>query len=421
MRLTAETFIQDLSGAEKDRIGRVEGLLGPLRESAVEADKLGAFPMQHLNRFKESGLLGLIVPKEFGGLGGGLRDLAAVTYSLGTACPSTALTYFFHSSTASRGLLALDALAAGLFTGSEVTDVRDFAVKVLGRMGHEKLWFSNFASETVKSENAAVTVGTEATPVDGGFEITGSKSFGCGTGVSDMYLVTARVKGSKDASGLATFFVEPTARGLTERHKWDAIGMRGTATHGINLDKVFVPQKEALVVPGAFIKMMKMSKGSFVGNQLAGTACYLGAAYRVYSEALDNISQKTFVDTGKSIADTPFIQEIFGKMVRDLESANLWLRRQLDLETREHSVPKDRVVAQWRICKGEVAENCFNVAAGALKLTGTSGTGNSGIVARSLRDLAMGLVQAFPPERGRVEAAKTMLNQHSQELFGVKG
>ena len=421
MTLTAESFIDDLSSDEKCRISPVEELLSPLRRAALVADQDGIFPRSHLPIFKDSGLLGLLVPEEYGGMGGGLRELTAVTYSLGTACPSTALTYFFHCSTASRGLLSLAALDAGLFNESEKPVVKDFAEKILTRMGRDNLWFSNFASETVKSQSAAVTVGTEAVEVDGGYEITGSKSFGCGTGVSDLYLVTARMKGSADAAGLATFFVKPDAKGVTERHKWDAIGMRGTATHGINLDRVFVPQSEALVVPGAFVNMMKMSRGSFVGNQLAGTACYLGAAQNLYCETLDNLSQKKFADTGRPITDTPFIQEIFGKMARDLGRAHLWLRRQLDLETRSHNMSKDDVVAKWRICKGEVAESCFEVATSALKLSGTSGTGNSGLVARSLRDLSMGLVQAFPPERGRIEAAKSILNQRGQDLFGVKG
>ena len=420
MHITADAFVSDMNSEERERVGRVEPLLHEIREKSLGADQNASFPQTHVALFKESGLLGLMVPKEYGGLGGGLRDLAAVTFSLGTACPSTALTYFFHCSTSSRGLLALDAIEAGLFNNDEGKKVRSFAEKVLGRMGAEGLWFSNFASESVKSQKAAVTVNTEAKPVEGGYELSGSKSFGCGTGVSDYYLVTGKMEGSENADGLATFFVKPDSKGVSERHKWDAIGMRGSATHGINLDKVFIPEDEALVVPGSFTKMMKMSRGSFVGNQIAGTACYLGAAHNLYKETLDNLSQKSFADTGKPISDTPFIQEIIGKMARDLSTATLWMRHQLHLETQDHNLPKDQVIAQWRICKGEVSEKCFRIAESALKVSGTSGTGNTGIVARSLRDLSMGLVQAFPPERGRIEAARTILNQNTQDLFGIR-
>ena len=73
------------------------------------------FPVGHVQLLREAGLLGLVVPEEFGGLGGTLRDLAAATFAMGTACPSTALAYFFHNTSASRGLLPLEAIEAGLF------------------------------------------------------------------------------------------------------------------------------------------------------------------------------------------------------------------------------------------------------------------------------------------------------------------
>ncbi len=49
-------------------------------------------------------------------MGGTLRDLAATTYALGTACGSTALSYFFHCSSSSRGMLPLGAIDAGLYS-----------------------------------------------------------------------------------------------------------------------------------------------------------------------------------------------------------------------------------------------------------------------------------------------------------------
>ncbi|MEZ5267243.1 MAG: hypothetical protein R2789_01285 [Microthrixaceae bacterium] len=60
------------------------------------------------------------------------------------------------------------------------------------------------------------------------------------------------------------------------------------------------------------------------------------------------------------------------------------------------------MVANWRIAKGMVAEEGFAVAKCALKACGTSNTTFSGTVSRMYRDLTMGLVQAFPAERGRL-------------------
>jgi alkylation response protein AidB-like acyl-CoA dehydrogenase len=421
-RLTGQALIEDMSPEEMARAERVEGVLPSLRAVAAEVDAKGEFHVPHVKTLSEAGLLGLIVPEEYGGLGGGLRDLCAATFALASACPSTALTFFFHCSSASRGLLALEALEEGLFDDGEAPVVRAFAEQVLNTMGRNGKWLANFASESVKSEKAAITIGTRASKVDGGYRLNGVKSFGCATGVADRYLVTAGLEGHDTAAGLCTFFVERDAEGVSEREHWDAIGMRGTATHGIILEDVFVAEQDALAIPGAFTRCMQMSRGSFVGNQVAGIACYLGAAHSLYEYTIGQLRSKTFADSDKPIGTAPYQQELIGHMLVELETASVWLRRQIELESSETPIlPKDEVVKRWRLCKGVVAEAAFNLGAYCVKAGGTGGgTGNHGVPARALRDLCMGLVQAFPAERGRLMAAQMEIEGSEQAQFGTR-
>ncbi|WP_027343180.1 acyl-CoA dehydrogenase family protein [Hamadaea tsunoensis] len=420
-RLTGERLVGDMTDAERDRARRVEQVLPALRAAAERADADGVFPVEHVALLRDAGLLGLVVPQEFGGLGGTLRDLAAATYAMGTACPSTALAYFFHNTSASRGLLPLEAIDAGLFDPADVPTVRAFAEKVLTTMAGGT-WLANFASEAVKSASANIAIATTATPStrDGaeGWLITGEKSFGCATGVADTYLVTARVDGTTTAEGLALFLVPRQAPGVAARPAWDGLGMRGSANHGITLDQVWVPAADALTVPGAFVKMLQCSRGSFVGNQLAITAVYVGCAQGVYDETLQRLTAKTFADTGRPIAESPMHQVIIGDMTENLQTAYLWLRRQLELETSEPPlVPKNEVYQQWRMAKGSICENAFAVAMGAFKASGTSGATMHGTMGRALRDLAMGLVMTFPPERGRLEVAAMVTADRANDLF----
>ncbi|BCY12858.1 acyl-CoA dehydrogenase family protein [Actinoplanes sp. L3-i22] len=416
-RLTGERLVDDMTVEEKARAALVEQVLPALRAKAEQADRDGAFPREHLGTLREAGLLGLIVPEEYGGLGGTLRDLAAATYAMGTACPSTALAFFFHNTSASRGLLPLEAIESGLFADDEVPVVTAFAEKVL-RLMSGGTWLANFASESVKSSSANIAIATTAVEVEGGWELTGEKSFGCATGIADYYLVTARLDGTETADGLAMFLVPRDADGVTERPFWDGIGMRGSANHGIKLDRVFIPHAEALTVPGAFVKMLQCSRGSFVGNQLAITAVYVGAAQGVYDDTLDRLTRKTFADTGRSIAESPMHQVIIGNMTENLETAYLWLRRQLLIETCEPPIAtKSEVYAQWRIAKGSICQAAFDVAVNALKASGTSSATMNGVVGRALRDLSMGLVMTFPPERGRLEAASVITSNKANELF----
>lgn len=407
---TGAKLIEGMSERERMNAARVERVLPILRANAEVADRTATFQMDNLRAIRDAGLLGLIVPERYGGLGGTLRDLCAATFAMGTACPSTALAYFFHCTSASRGLLPLEAIEAGLYTAEEVPVVHAFAEKLLCKMGGRRLWLANFASESGKSEGANVTISTEARPVAGGWRLNGVKSFGCATGVADEYLVTAKLAGSSDVNGLALFFVPRDAEGVSPRAPWQPIGMRATATDGIVLNDVFVPADEALTLPGAFARATQMSRGTWVGNQAAIVAVYLGVAQACYDHAINALLDFKFQDTGRSIASSPMHQELIGHMAVDLETGYLWLRRQIELETSDPPLKsKAEVARQWRMCKGQVCEAAFRVAVNAFKAGGTSGSTNSGVVARAMRDLSMGLVQAFPAERGRLEVAKMIV------------
>ncbi|HEY1075376.1 MAG TPA: acyl-CoA dehydrogenase family protein, partial [Fontimonas sp.] len=118
-KLTAEYLIDDLTPAERARAERVEAILPVLRERAAKMDHDGYLDPANIRTLSDAGLLGLVVPEAYGGLGGGLRDWAAAAFAIGTVCPSTGLCYFFHNTSASRGTLALAALEAGLFNAEE--------------------------------------------------------------------------------------------------------------------------------------------------------------------------------------------------------------------------------------------------------------------------------------------------------------
>lgn len=421
-KLTAEYLIDDMTPAERARAERVEAILPVLKSRAAKMDHEGFLDPANVQTLSEAGLLGLVVPEAYGGLGGGLRDWAGACFAMGTVCPSTALTYFFHNTSGSRGTLALAALEAGLFNADEAPVVRAFAEKILRLMGEEKKWMANFTSEEVKSEKSAITIETVAKPVDGGWLLSGTKSFGCATGIADLYLVTASLEGVNDSTGLCNFIVRRGAKGERPRAKWDAMGMRGTATDGLVLESVFVPHEDGLGMANAFGRSCEMSRTSFVGNQVAASVIYLGGAFAVKNAVLKSVTEKKFADTGRPIGTGPFQQQLIGEMYADYNTALLWAQRQIALEAAPTPrVPKAELNLFWRTAKGQIAEYAFKAAQSALKITGTSGTGFSMPASRAIRDLAVGLVQAFPAERGRLQTAQLLVEGQEQLAFGVKG
>jgi alkylation response protein AidB-like acyl-CoA dehydrogenase len=298
--------------------------------------------------------------------------------------------------------------------------VRAFAGKLLRLMGEERRWMANFTSEEVKSEKAAITIETVAKKTKGGWLLNGSKSFGCATGIADLYLVTASLEGIDDSTGLCNFIVRRGSKGERPRMKWDALGMRGTATEGLILEDVFVADEDALALPNAFGRSCQMSRTSFVGNQVAASVIYLGGAFAAYRAVLKSVTTKKFADTGRPIGTGPFQQQLIGQMFADYHTALLWAQRQIALESAPvPTMPKDEINLFWRTAKGQIAEYAFKVAQSALKINGTSGTGFSMPTSRAIRDLAMGLVQAFPAERGRLQTAALLVEGAEQLGFGV--
>ena len=419
-KLTAEHLIEDYNPQETALLARVESVLPALEARSGAMDQDSFLALENVETLRESGLLGLVVPETYNGLGGNLRVWAGACFAIGTVCPSTALAYFFHLTSTSRGTLSLKALDAGLFDDAEAPLVRAFADKVLYAMGRERKWLANFASESVKSEAAAITISTTATKVAGGWSLRGTKSFGCATGIADRYLVTAGLADVPGANGLCLFLVDRNAPGTRGRIRWNALGMRGSATEGLVLENVFVADEDALAIPGAFVKMCSQSRTGYVGNQVAASSIYLGAAFAVYQAAMANMLKRKYQDTGRPLATGPYQQQLIGDMYADLNTALLWARRMIEIETAEPPiVPMDEVMPFWRVCKGQVAEHSFKVTQHALKLAGTAGTLFGTPFSRALRDVAMGLVQAFPAERGRLEAARMLIGDAEQTSFGT--
>ena len=419
-RCVGEILVDDMTPPEAERSARVDLVLPAIAEAAIEADRSGEFQLEHVRTLSNAGLLGLTVPTAYGGLGGGLRDLAAATFAMATACPSTSIAFFFQCSGSSRGLLPLEAVKAGLFSPEEANSAQAFGEKVLRRMGEEGRWVANFASETVRSKDAAISIATTASAVDGGWILNGVKAFGCATGVADDYLVTARMDSGSTAQHLAVFLIPRDTPGVSNRTKWDSLGMRASATHGIILEDVFAPDENALAVPGAFVKMTQVSRGSFVGNQVALSSVYLGAAQATFDFAINHLRKTTYHDSDEPIGGSGLHKQLIGRMRAALDTALNFARRQLQIETSDPPMmSKEEEVAHWRIAKGAIAENCFEVAVSALKACGTGSTGFSSPISRGLRDLAMALVQGFPPERGRLEAAEYLVFGKETPQFGT--
>ncbi|WP_211109512.1 acyl-CoA dehydrogenase family protein [Azospirillum tabaci] len=188
---------------------------------ADSVDREARFPTEAFAALKEARLLGLMVPRDFGGGGGGLADAAAVAHALAQKCPSSGLIYAMHQ-----------IQVACLVRHGQGSDWhRGF----LERLAGEQLLLASATTEAgiggdVRSSACAVEDETgaafrlekQATVISYGQE-------------ADAILVTARRTADSPPSDQV---IVPVLRGQTQLEEiggWDTLGMRGTRSVGYRL------------------------------------------------------------------------------------------------------------------------------------------------------------------------------------------
>ena len=222
--------------------------------------------------------------------------------------------------------------------------------------------------------------------------------------------MTARLAGIDGLDSLALFLVDRRGEGVRNRQLWNGLGMRASGNHGIILEDAFVPADNALTIPGG------------VHARHPGVARILGRQPGRHRHDLRRHCPRclrvragphhgpTFADTGAPIASSPMHQVLIGQAETLLEEAHLWPAASCSSRAANRRVlPKPEVVKTWRMSKGAICERSHEVVTLALKMCGTSGALMDNEIGRSLRDSAMGLVQAFPAERGQLDLAKMVV------------
>ena len=220
--------------------------LGPaFAQRAPGYDRETAFPFENYAELREAGMLGLCIPERYGGMGASFQDYMHVSAELARYCPMTALTYNMHSQTT-------------LWTGVLADDLE---MPPAVRERHERIrsdlyrWIledgaimSQPLSEGI-ARGATAGVATTATPVPGGFHVSGRKVFASLAGAAHAYNFTCRVPGEE---GLRFLSVRSDNPGVRIVGDWDPLGMRGTDSRTLVFEDAFVEADDELLPTGGF-------------------------------------------------------------------------------------------------------------------------------------------------------------------------
>jgi acyl-CoA dehydrogenase len=212
-----------------------EDILPVLRNSAREADQTAEFPVESLTAMRDNGLLGLLVPVEFGGLGGDLADLVAVCRTLGGGCTSSALIFAMHCQ-------QVDAIVH--FGKPRLRNA------LLPRVAAGEVYLASITSERetgghlLTSAAALDWTGEKATLDRHAPIVTGANH-------ADGFLVTMRAWRHAQAHEISLVFVDRREAEVETKGEWDPLGMRATHSLALRLTAT-VDSDQVIGEPGAF-------------------------------------------------------------------------------------------------------------------------------------------------------------------------
>ncbi|MEM9561770.1 MAG: acyl-CoA dehydrogenase family protein [Actinomycetota bacterium] len=237
-----------MSELQHELVGRIRELGPAMVERADRYDREASFPDENFADLRDAGFLGLCIPRGDGGLGADFTTYARVAEELGRHCGSTALAFNMHTATT---------LLAGQISDELHLDDGDRAILARRR---ERLYAGILDDDAIHAQpfsegldpRATKGFATMAEPTDGGYLVSGKKIFASLSTSADVHNVACMVEGDPRIRLLG---VPAGADGLTVTGEWDPLGMRGTVSKTLLLDKVFVPADNEWLPPGVFNQM----------------------------------------------------------------------------------------------------------------------------------------------------------------------
>ncbi|MFP4497496.1 MAG: acyl-CoA dehydrogenase family protein [Vulcanimicrobiota bacterium] len=226
---------------------------------AAQWDETGEFPWDAINTLAASGFMGLYLPEEFGGMGGGVTELCIAVEELSKACGGVAVSYAATS---------LGTLPILLFASDEQKQ------KYLPRIASGE-YLAAFGLTEPDAGSDASNIKTTAKLDGEHYVLNGTKQWITNGGEAQVYTVIASTNPARGARGLSAFIVEKDTPGFTFGKKENKLGIRCSSTRELIFEDCRIPKENLLRKEGyGFIVAMKTLDRSRPGvaSQAVGIA-----------------------------------------------------------------------------------------------------------------------------------------------------
>lgn len=363
--MSQQLFIQNEE--QQKWLQKLEEVGSSIKQSAKQIDEKQLFPYENIEALRKMGYTKLTLPKKFGGEGFNVYDTILVQEKLASYDGSTALIVGwtllhigeqYENNTWSKEHLT-----------SWAEKVRDGAI--VNRA------VSEFAMGSPVRGGKPLTTATR----DGdGWRINGRKNYTTGAPILDFFNTSAWIV---DEDKLGFFLIPRGSEGVSVEENWNVMSMRGTGSHDLVLNDVYV-EADALVEIPSYKTGFKLNAWL-----LTIPATYLGIAQAARDYAVDFATTHSPNSIEGTIADLPNVQSLIGEIDIELAKARFTLYGAAKAALNEKT--KYQSINSVNIAKYVVTNAAITVVDKAMRIVGAKSLQLENPLQRYYRDVRAGL------------------------------
>ncbi len=312
------------------------------------------------HKLADAGFMGINIPQEYGGGGGGAIDTAIIVHEFAKGSASEAAFLDAH-------WMAADLV---LHHGTDAQKKTYLPQAAAGKI------FAFGLTEASAGSDAAGIKSTAVKASDGGWLLNGGKAWITNSGVADFYIILAMTNPEKGTNGISAFILPKDAKGLHIGKFEDKMGLRGTATCELAFDNIHLPADALLGAEGAGFKQ---AMAALDGGRISVAVLAADLAEHAMKIAKDYANER--VAFGKTIGKFQGIQYKFADMSAEIRAMEL-----LAYDTAAMKAAGVRHTLEAAQAKLFAATRCTQICLECQQILGGNGYSREYHVERLVRD-----------------------------------
>lgn len=297
-----------------------------IKPNVMKWDESQIFPIELFKNLGDHGVMGILVPEEYGGSGLNYQEYITILDEISKVCGSIGLSVAAHNSLCTNHILSF---------GNE-----EQKRKYLPKLATAE-WIGAWGLTEPGSGSDAGGMNTTAIQDGDYFILNGDKTFITHAISGDVAVVMARTGEKGDKKGISAFIVEKGTEGFSAGAKMDKLGMRASETGSLFFDNCRI-HKDQLIgeIGDGFVQALKLLDG----GRISIAALSLGIARGAYECALKYANEREQFQT--KIFDFQAVGFNLADMATKINASELLIRQAGDLKDNGLKVTKEGAMAK---------------------------------------------------------------------------